>query len=64
MLVSCRYSGLSSLRLLPSTATSKNAGTAMVVYESVTQAGVAKEALDGFLVDKDAPIKVDYAARG
>lgn len=59
-----QYSGLSSLRLLPSTATSKNAGTAMVVYESVTQAGVAKEALDGFLVDKDAPIKVDYAARG
>ena len=42
----------------------KNAGTAMVVYETVSQAGVAKEALDGFLVDKDAPIKVEYAARG
>lgn len=36
----------------------------MVVYETVSQAGVAKEALDGFLVDKDAPIKVDFAARG
>lgn len=28
------------------------------------QAGVAKEALDGFLVDRDAPMKVSWAKRG
>ncbi|GAA5963210.1 hypothetical protein JCM3765_005756 [Sporobolomyces pararoseus] len=61
-----QYSGLSSVKLLPTsgTTTEKNSGTAMVVYETVSQAGVAKESLDGFLVDKDAPIKVDFAARG
>ncbi|GAA5937295.1 U1A/U2B"/SNF family RNA-binding protein [Sporobolomyces koalae] len=57
-----QYSGLGSVRLLPA-ATGKNSGSAMIVYESVAQAGVAKDALDGFLVDKDAPIKVDYAAK-
>jgi len=36
----------------------------MVVYETVSQAGVAKEALDGFLVDKDQKIKVDFAKSG
>ncbi|GAA5892993.1 U1A/U2B"/SNF family RNA-binding protein [Sporobolomyces salmoneus] len=57
-----QYSGLSTVRLLPAQAGSKNVGTAMVVYETVSQAGVAREALDGFLVDKDAPIKLDFAA--
>ncbi|GAA5882145.1 hypothetical protein JCM16303_005629, partial [Sporobolomyces ruberrimus] len=54
-----QYSGLSSVRILPA-----SQGTAMVVYETVAQAGVAREALDGFLIDKDTPIKVAFAARG
>ncbi|GAA6004710.1 hypothetical protein JCM11491_002203 [Sporobolomyces phaffii] len=56
-----QYSGLSSVRLLPATGANQGKGTATVVYETVAQAGVAREALDGFLVDKDAPIAVRFA---
>ncbi|GAA5823682.1 hypothetical protein JCM11251_000723 [Rhodosporidiobolus azoricus] len=59
-----QYPGLSTLRLLPLPAgAAKNTGTAFVQYDTVQQAGVAKEALDGFLVDKDAPMRVHYAKR-
>ncbi|BGP15247.1 hypothetical protein JCM10213_000710 [Rhodosporidiobolus nylandii] len=59
-----QYPGLSTLRLLPLPAGApKNTGTAFVQYDSAAQAGVAKEALDGFLVDKDAPMKVYWAKR-
>ncbi|GAA6062432.1 hypothetical protein JCM10212_003306 [Sporobolomyces blumeae] len=63
-----QYSGLSSVRLLPAsstangTTTSKHTGAAMIVYETAVQAGVAREALDGFLVDRDASIQVHFAA--
>ncbi|PRQ75035.1 hypothetical protein AAT19DRAFT_14057 [Rhodotorula toruloides] len=60
-----QYPGLSSIRLLPvPVGAAKNSGTAFVSYDSTTQAGVAKEALDGFLVDRDAPMKVSWAKRG
>lgn len=60
-----RYSGLASLQLLPVPvdAPAKSA-TALIHYETMAQAGVAKEALDGFLVDRDAPMKVSWAKRG
>ncbi|GAA5902243.1 hypothetical protein JCM6882_000483 [Rhodosporidiobolus microsporus] len=59
-----QYPGLSTLRLLPlPTGAAKNTGTAFVQYDTVQQAGVAKEALDGFLVDRDAPMRVHYAKR-
>ncbi|GAA5865479.1 hypothetical protein JCM3774_005653 [Rhodotorula dairenensis] len=59
-----QYSGLASLQLLPVPvdAPAKSA-TALVHYETMAQAGVAKEALDGFLVDRDAPMKVSWAKR-
>ncbi|BGP39093.1 hypothetical protein JCM10450v2_003045 [Rhodotorula kratochvilovae] len=60
-----QYPGLVQLRLSPSSAdAAPNSGTALVQYESAAQAGVAKEALDGFLVDKGAPMTVQWAARG
>ncbi|GAA5955520.1 hypothetical protein JCM8115_006778 [Rhodotorula mucilaginosa] len=60
-----QYSGLASLQLLavPVDAPAKSA-TALIHYETMAQAGVAKEALDGFLVDRDAPMKVSWAKRG
>ncbi|GAA6046434.1 hypothetical protein JCM3770_004922 [Rhodotorula araucariae] len=59
-----QYPGLVQLRLSPSPpGAGPNSGTALVQYESATQAGVAKEALDGFLVDKDAPMTVQWARR-
>lgn len=59
-----RYPGLSSLKLLPTPAGSaENSGLAFVQYESVAQAGTAKEALDGFLLNKGAPMKVSWAKR-
>ncbi|GAA5975198.1 hypothetical protein JCM11641_004390 [Rhodosporidiobolus odoratus] len=59
-----QYPGLSTLRLLPLPAGApKNTGTAFVQYESAGQAGVAKEALDGFLVDKGVAMKVYWAKR-
>lgn len=59
-----RYSGLASLQLLPVPVdASAKSATALVHYETMAQAGVAKEALDGFLVDRDAPMKVSWAKR-
>ncbi|GAA6012054.1 hypothetical protein JCM10207_005111 [Rhodosporidiobolus poonsookiae] len=59
-----QYPGLSTLKLLPLLAGApKNTGTAFVQYESTAQAGVAKEALDGFMVDKGAPMVVNWAKR-
>ncbi|GAA5879594.1 hypothetical protein JCM5296_003038 [Sporobolomyces johnsonii] len=60
-----QYPGLSSLKLLPTPVNApKNSGTAFISYDTAAQAGVALEALDGFLVDADAPMKVGYAKRG
>ncbi|GAA5855720.1 hypothetical protein JCM8547_001657 [Rhodosporidiobolus lusitaniae] len=59
-----QYPGLSTLTLHSlAPGAPKNSGTAFVQYDSAAQAGVAKEALDGFLVDKDAPMGVSWAKR-
>lgn len=60
----CRYPGLSDIRLVPvPVGAPKNSGSALIQYETAAQAGVAKEALDGFLVDRDAPMTVHWARR-
>lgn len=59
-----RYSGLASLQLMPvPVGAPANSATALVHYETLAQATVAKEALDGFLVDRDAPMRVSWAQR-
>lgn len=57
-----RYPGLATVRLSPASPdAAPNSGSALVQYEIAAQAGVAREALDGFLVDRDAPMKVQFA---
>lgn len=59
-----RYPGLASLKLLPTPAGSPpNSGSGFVQYETSAQAGLAKEALDQFLVTPSAPLRVSWAKR-
>ncbi|GAA5889710.1 hypothetical protein JCM8208_001107 [Rhodotorula glutinis] len=58
-----QYPGLATIRLSPASPdAAPKSGSALVHFESAAQAGVAKDALDGFLVDRDAPIQVRFAA--
>lgn len=60
-----RYPGLATIKMLPTPAGSgANRGIAFVHYEATAQAETAKEALDGFLLAKDTPMAVAFAARG
>ncbi|KAI5479245.1 U1 small nuclear ribonucleoprotein A [Pseudohyphozyma bogoriensis] len=59
-----QYPGLLSIRLLPSPPNSTpNSGTAFVSYESVVQAGVAKEVLHNFQLAKGVTMKVNFAQK-
>ncbi|KAK4704091.1 hypothetical protein P7C70_g2122, partial [Phenoliferia sp. Uapishka_3] len=59
-----QYPGLASLKLLPTPAGSPpNSGSGFVQYETAAQAGLAKEALDMFLLKEGAPLKVSWAKR-
>jgi len=61
--LSSRYPGLATIRLSPASPdAAPKSGSALVRFESAAQATVAKDALDGFLVDRDAPIQVRFAA--
>ncbi|KPV77421.1 uncharacterized protein RHOBADRAFT_41413 [Rhodotorula graminis WP1] len=58
-----QYPGLATVRLNPTLPdAAPKSGSALVQFESAAQASVAKDALDGFLVDRDAPIQVHFAA--
>ena len=60
-----RYPGLATIKMLPTPAGSgTNRGVAFVHYEATAQAEMAKDALDGFLLAKDAPLGVAFAQRG
>ncbi|KAL8290098.1 hypothetical protein RQP46_003037 [Phenoliferia psychrophenolica] len=59
-----QYPGLSSLKLLPTPAGSPpNSGSGFVQYETAAQAGLAKTALDQFLLAPTAPLRVSWAKR-
>ncbi|GAA5841285.1 hypothetical protein JCM9279_000604 [Rhodotorula babjevae] len=58
-----QYPGLATIRLSPASPdAAPKSGSALVQFESAAQATVAKDALDGFLVDREAPIQVRFAA--
>lgn len=59
-----QYPGLASIKMLPAApGPGPNRGLAFVHYEATAQAGTAREALDGFLLAKETPMAVAFAAR-